>query len=82
MECQIVHIYWHVVCTLFLYVHLCIEERSGHNGKQNWITASKPQTHYVQKVPQNSVYTCINQPKADLIASIPLCFQLRPTCSY
>ena len=58
MECQIVHIYWHVVCTLFLYVHLCIEERSGHTGEQNWITAPKPQTHYVQKVPK-TVYTCI-----------------------
>ena len=71
----------HYSC-MFTYV---LKKKSGHTGDWNWITASKPQTLYVQKVLKTPFTLASNQPEADLIESTEnysLCFQLMPTCSY
>ena len=43
----------HYSC-MFTYV---LKKESGHTGDWNWITASKPQTLYVQKVPKTPLQT-------------------------
>ena len=68
----------HYSC-MFTYV---LKKESGHTGEWNWITASKPQTLYVQKVPKTPFTLASNQPEADLIESICLLSFVLPTNAY